>query len=223
MKKINLLIVLSSFCFLLSYSQESKLYLGVNVAPSINTLRGNASIETYLAKLSLATNVTLDYFFNENLFLTTGLGYESKGARQESVFTDSSGTSGVSSENTLNFNYLTLPIMYGYSTTGKVKFYIAAGGYLGFLIGQESKRTDFNQFTNSNEESTFDDSDSYKKIDVGVSFLLGLKIPVNERLSLDFSFRDQLGLSNISDLEIIDGGAIKTNSFALQLGVKYGL
>lgn len=223
MRKINLLVVLSFFGFLLSFAQESKLHLGVHVAPSINTLRGNASIETYLAKPSLVANITLDYFFNEKVFLTTGLGYESKGARQEFFFTDASGTSDGSSENTLNFNYLTLPIMCGYSTTGKVKFYVAAGGYLGFLIGQETKREGFNQFTNTNRESTFEDSDSYKKLDVGASFLLGLKIPVNERLSLDLSFRDQLGLSNISDVEIIDGGSIKTNSFALQLGVKYGL
>lgn len=72
-------------------------------------------------------------------------------------------------------------------------------------------------------EQTENNTENTKKIDTGLSIIIGLKVPLSENLFLDLDIRDYLGLINLSKIDIIDNGSIKTNSLGLQIGLKYKL
>jgi opacity protein-like surface antigen len=89
--------------------------------------------------------------------------------------------------NNINFqlNYITIPIMVNWEFGKKKNWYLNFGPYAGFLLGatETSTSTDVKSDFNSN--------------DFGLSYGLGVKIPVSNRLKLFFEYNGQSGISNI--------------------------
>jgi len=89
--------------------------------------------------------------------------------------------------NNVNFqlNYITIPIMVNWEFGKKKNWYLNFGPYAGFLLGatETSTGTDVKSAFNNN--------------DFGLSYGLGVKIPVSSKLKLFFEYNGQSGISNI--------------------------
>jgi len=216
MKKIYLflsLVMISSALF----SQESKISVGLHIAPSITSIRGNSMIDKYDSRFVISPGLTFDYHITQNLSFNSGLAFERKGAKTEMFLTDITGVSIGNQEVKINYDYLTLPLMATYNTNGKVSFYIGGGTFLGFLISQKFVSSAVDDTPGKTEDNT----DNTKRIDIGLSLTTGVNIPMADKLTLDLGLRDYLGLINTSKVISINDGSIKTNSFSIVLGLKY--
>ena len=216
MKKIFLflsLVMISSVLF----SQESKISVGLQFAPSVTSIRGNSMIDKYDNRFVISPGLTFDYHITQNLSFNSGLAFERKGAKTEILLTDITGVPIGNHEVKFNYDYLTLPLMATYNTNGKVRFYIGGGTFLGFLISQKFV---FRAIEGSSKE-TEDNTDNTKRIDIGLSLITGVNIPMTDNLTLDLGLRDYLGLINTSKVTTLNDGSIKTNSFSIVLGLKY--
>jgi opacity protein-like surface antigen len=233
MKKV--LILLTSFIISFSiFSQESKITIGLEIAPSITSLRGNTEFDSSENLFVLSPGVTFDYYISQNLALQSGISFERKGGKTELLRTFSNIPIG-SQEIQVNLDYVTLPLMLTYSTNGKISFYIGGGAFLGFLV---SHKVIWGSFENFNE-AEFGDTEDFpegiedlyntnirKKIDLGLSLMTGVKIPITKRIFIDLGIRDYLGLLNINNTHSInidtgDLDIIKTNSLSLVAGIEY--
>jgi opacity protein-like surface antigen len=203
--------------FSTSYSQDSKIAVGVELSPTTCSLRGNAFVDNHDSRLGFSTGLSIDYFLTSQFSIKSGLAFERKGSKIDMYMLDGSGNEMGTQEAKFNYDYLTLPILASYSTKGKTKFYIDAGPYLSFLLGQKTTY----EAVGSIPERTEDGSESTKKIDLGLSVGAGLYIPLGDNLILDLGLRDNLGLINVSSVSIFDDGSIKTNSLGLKIGLKY--
>jgi|TARA_B110000902_G_scaffold163471_1_gene186962 hypothetical protein len=169
------------------------------------------------AGIDFLIGASFEYYLNENLLLKTNLNYERKSFGDSFPFTDNRGMLIGQIKATTNFDYLTIPIMAKYEFGNSKKFFVNGGPFLGFLLREENKA----DVPSVGQITTIDLIN--KKIDVGLSFGIGTKIYINDKSDLNIELRENLGLLNISDNEVYEGGNLKTNSLNLILNWSFGI
>ena len=222
------------FLYSLTYGQDSKFAVGFTVTPTITSLKGaikppisfnNGYDQTtvfYGSQYRFSAGLSVEYFICKHLSVKSGLAYERKGAQTYRYPMDDV-IDGYWPPNNMdkkmNFDYLTIPILGSFSTKGKIKFYMDAGIFLGFLVSQK----DLIAADGSNPERIDDNYATVRKLDFGLSLGLGLKIPLSNKLLLDFGLCNNTGLININKTYLSNDEVLRTGSNGLQIGLKYRL
>lgn len=223
MKKITLLLFTISLITFKTTAQESKIKFGIHGGPNYSTLWGFDSYADLNSGLAYVFGISLQYQIQENLSIKTDLNYERKTQKSKSYIEildpESSlppGTYHVKS--TAYLNYITLPILLKYNFSKDKSFYVNAGPYLGYLLKSGIKTQ-----VNIPGETNYDEEDTkYKKsMDFGFTAGIGKEFQLNENHQFYIELRDNLGLSNISKTEVMNGGSIKTNSVNLLVGYTF--
>jgi len=198
-------------CFTLSFTVLSQnLKIGIEGGASYTNLRGNSIAEKSESLFSHLIGVYGEFPISEQVFLKGGLNYERKGSKIDSRIDDYNGIPLESYTINNSYNYLTLPILIKYQFNGQVKFFINGGPYVGYLLNSKSKTKSTNDY---------DTSYLYKKIDFGLVAGVGMLIPFNDNFQFSLEIRDNLGVINISKVDVVGSGTIKTNSLNFLLGV----
>lgn len=198
--------------FVLDFSAHAQLRIEAIAGPNISGVWGDDLFaDPYYPKLSFTTGVGAAYYLRrEGRFVQAQLLYERKGMRINTGyyrFIDGSDPALESNTMTnIRWNYLTLPLMYGFEKGSRVRWTFAAGPYVGVLLSSawvfngEKYRTGYNDF------------------DFGLSGSISVLIPIGARTDLKFGVQDNFGLSNI------DGeNTLRNNSVSLQVGYSYKL
>jgi len=216
MKKIVILLVVVIYCSK-TFSQESKMTIGLELSPSIAWLRGNSMSGTVDMRFSYSSGLTTEYFFNSQISLKSGLSYERKGSKTAISMTDNKGLANGTMHVSNNYDYLILPVLASYSTKGEIKEFFNVGPYFGYLISQKTISSSYDNYPTK----TIDNSANTKKIDFGLSLGCGMSIPVGDKFLFDLGFKGNFGFINTSKKETNDHVLTKTNSFGLLIGLKY--
>ncbi len=187
---------------------QNEIRIGVNTGGTYSKFYGNNLIENADAKIDFLIGVSFEYYIKENLSLKTNLNYERKSFTNKSFGVEEFDFSINEVKITTSFNYLTLPILIKYELGNSKQFFVDGGVFIGYLLNNKSKANGF-------PES--DSTSLNKKLDGGLSFGIGKKFNLNDKSNLNIEIRENLGLINISDVEVFDNGTIKTNSLNLIL------
>ena len=182
-------------------------------------LRGLENIEEYHnPTLCYAAGINYQYSFNESFSFFSALDYERKGSVANATATDQSGEPVGEIVAHANYDYLVLPLLARFSFGKQLKMFMNAGPYVGYLLKVTSV-TDENDIIPYTELDVTDESYKY---DFGISAGLGMKIPIKNKISFNVEVRNNLGLVNTRSAPIEEeGGAVKTNSTNLLLGVTF--
>ncbi len=133
--------------------------------------------------------VVIEYGINDWLALKSGMYYSAKGKKIGQ--TEISDT-----KDSEKYKYLSVPLKAKFSSTSGLglkkgeKVFFATGPYLAYLL--DSKRV--------LGDSDMDIKDETKNFDFGMSFELGIEIPVKSN-ALQFSINYDMGLSSIIDYD----------------------
>ncbi len=126
-------------------------------------------------------------------------------------------TYGTLIKNTFAYNYIQVPVFLKYSlmdSDSNQTSFIKAGPYIGYGIGKLSNRV-CNPTECVTAEFAYNDGDqSFKNIDYGFQFGIGINITN----ALAIELRYMLGLANINKANI---EAIKTKNSAFNFGISY--
>lgn len=196
-----------------AYAQTSRFNLGFEGGPNLASLRGSQGVSQpeIGALWGLSGGVFLQYNCQSRFSLRTNVSYEKKGFAYRS-----SGMSVRNSELDQQLDYLTLPLLLRATFGQRVQFFVNAGPYVGYLLRSSSV---FQEGPN-----TFRSRDEfYQAFDAGLSTGIGISLPFATRWAASAEVRNNLGLVNVSALPIVGGGALRTNSTQLLLGVGYRL
>lgn len=208
--KIIFTFLLISFSITINAQTKKAVKIGFSVAPGFARLYGNDILQQNSRLIfGYAVGASLQLDVNQMFSIHTNLLYEKKG----NVFPNLSvAQNGVVYNNVKiysNFNYIALPVMLRAAMGKKRNFFIAAGPYLGYLLSHTLKTVGENINATSNESS------SYKKVDVGLSFGFGANLPITKSKAFSVELRNNIGLKNISVPAVVNNGKIKTNSLNL--------
>ena len=123
-----------------------------------------------------------DFYFSDRWSIKGKLIYDQKGWDND-VITDLD--TGNTYDTNYNLNYLTVPVMANWHFGKKRNWYLDFGPYVGFLMSAEDTRfgADVKEYFNST--------------DFGLSYGIGVKIPLNNKVKLSLEYEEQTGFSNV--------------------------
>lgn len=203
---------------------QNSIKFGVNAGATYSSIRGNDMANRTKAAVDFLAGVSVEYPFTERLSVLGNLNYERKSYSGKGYYDVFDGnfdpivhdpafmTGGFKIRGTLN--YITLPVNVKYYFNAKKSFYINAGPYAGFFLGETYK-------VNGKRQTTY--NELFKTMDLGLNLGVGTSISVNDNSVLNIELRDCLGLINISKAPVINDDTLKTNSLQLIVGWQFSL
>jgi len=200
------------------FAQSNKLSGAVEGGLGFRSLSGNELVDNNTkSDLGYIFGVSGQYSFSENYSLKAGLYFQKKGAKANTNNTDSLGNPTGTSDIKINFNYLTIPVLFKSTFGSGLKFFVNAGPYLGILLSAKDEIPAIgNQPAN-----TIDTKDITESIDFGLTGGIGIIIPAGKKLGISIEIRDDLGLVNISKAPVYNGGTLKNNTLNFIAGIVF--
>jgi hypothetical protein len=217
MKYLSVLLLAISLS-IYSFAQDNKFEIGMQGGPNISSLRFQN--QTFAVKNNSLVAFSGGLFFQYNLNKTFSLradpGFERKGYHYN--YNYNYPLPNISNEKVReSFNYLTIPVLLRASIGNKIRYFINAGPYIGFLLSEKERDTPPNQAT-----LIYNNTNYYTKTDLGITAGIGLAIPIKDKFALSLEIRNNLGLMNINNNTFENGSDnIKTNSTNLLIGFAY--
>lgn len=204
------------------FSNSSQFDLGISGGPGMITLRGNTYIdEHHKPAIGFATGITAQYNFPKIISVRAEFGFARKGSQlnEELTFTDANGnvigTDRLIVQN--QFDYLQVPLVIRASIGKKMKYFVNAGMYGGYLLNQTiiTNQTDYSPAIDT------DNTGNMERLDLGIVSGFGIEYPIGKRFAASCEIRNSYGLYNTSKVPLYQGGWIKTNSTNLLFNFVY--
>ena len=218
MKKTVYALLVSIF-FISNNFAQSKLKLGVNGGLTYSSFRGNPQIETLEAGFEFLVGVSFEYQLKERLSLVSNINYDRKTATDNPYIQIIENPEDPSFYGKVKIKfrnqYLSLPILLKYKFGTNNSFFINGGPFLSYLLKSE--------LTNNYDDTSSDQTDNFKTLDYGLTFGFGKTFKLKNNNELSIEIRENLGLSEINDVTVVDNGFVKTNSINLICNYSFNL
>ena len=207
MKKYLLLLLLVGS---VAFAQENTKF-GVNFGGTFSYIRGNEIAERNKYDLNFLIGGSIEVPLNDKFSLLGNINYERKTFKNTIRNVDFEDFDPIVNSRNLKIKmrleYITIPLNLKYYIDTQKKFYVNGGPFIGCFLNTNTKV----EGRNTNE----DGNDLFKTLDFGANLGVGTNFKINSKSSLNLELRHNYGLSNISDVPIVVGGTVKTNSFNL--------
>jgi len=216
-------IVILLMCCVLAYqnSNAQNIDYGFHSGININSARGTA-LSTPYKKTLIGLNIGGHIKFNITRYFGIKLQpqYDQNGwAYRNLYFTTGGGNSIGQGDALTRLSYINLPVLAEYTVGNKIKFHIAAGGFVGVLVKSELITRITDPVPPNETSTTKSKSDSWQTINAGLSFGAGLQIPAGKNLKIDIQVLDNYGLGNINKPGNSSHTTVKTNALGLFAGI----
>ena len=222
--RLIIYILLPLFLITSLYGQENKINIGFEGSPSVIYLRGkDFAKDNHYPSIGFSGGLFFQYGFQKNLSIRTNISFERKGSLTDMTITDPNGFIIGQYAPPNYFDYLTIPILLRTTFGSRVKYFINAGSFCGFLIKQTIVYKDIIEGNAKHTKSTSDNTSQYKRFDTGISVGFGIFIPIKKKFAISFEIRNNLGLLNVMKRPANNNNTIKTNSTNLLIGFTYKL
>jgi len=204
MKKV-IVVVLVLFSLTSSFGQKNKkgvVEYGVNIGYNVfyvGTSEGNSD-----GGSGVNVGLAADYFFSDRWSIKGKLIYDQKGW-DNGFFNDLDTDTFYTTDYKLN--YLTVPVMANWHFGGKRNWYLNFGPYAGFLMGAT-------ETVNSRNVK-----EAFNTTDFGISFGIGVKIPVSDKLKISLEYDEQDGLLDV--FKVNAGSDAKNSRASFNVGVNF--
>lgn len=216
MKKIIFTVCLAALISNSIFSQ--KIRLGFNGAVTYSSFRGNPQIETFDAGFDYLVGVSFEYQLKDRLSLIANINYDRKSATTElyTEIIENPDDPGFYGDIKIKYNnqFISVPILIKYDFGTNNSFYVNGGPFFSYLLKS--------QLSNDYDSTTDDITDNFKTLDFGLTFGIGKTFKLKNKREITVEIRENLGLTNISSVQMVDDGSIKTNSLNLICNYSFG-
>lgn len=198
---------------------QSKLKLGFSGGLTYSSFRGNPQIETLEAGLDFLAGVSFEYQIKERLSIVANLNYDRKTATDNPYvqIIENPDDPAFYGRVKIKFQnqFVSLPVLLKYQFGPNNSLYINGGPFLSYMLKSELSN-DYDNFSS-------DETDNFKTLDFGLVFGFGKTFKLKNNNEISVEIRENLGLSNISNVSIFGNGSIKTNSLNLICNYSFDL
>ena len=209
MKSISLLMTL--MILLTSFFLSAQTSIGITAGASIAnvTVKSGFISASPKSKTGITVGIAIAAPLSSNFSFQPALNFIQKGYKVKDQ----------GSKETVNLNYLEVPMNFVYSTQKNEGFFIGAGPSLAYGISGKDKFT-ADGMPDDNQKVKFGSgADEVKAFDFGVNALAGYKAKGGFMISANYN----LGLSKINnDDGSGDAGTIKNRYFSIKIGYMFG-
>jgi len=207
MKKYLLLLLLAGSA---TFAQNKPKF-GVNVGGTYANIRGNKVADSNKYDLNFLVGISFEVPLSERFSFVGNVNYERKTFKNTISNNFSEDFDPIVNSSKLDIKvrleYITLPLNLKYYVDTQKRFYVNGGPFVGVFLDSHSKV--------EGEKTNEDANGLFKTLDFGCNLGVGTNFKINQKNSLNLELRHNYGLSNISDVKVVNNGTVKTNSFNL--------
>lgn len=199
MKKIFFTVLLTiGFSTISAAQSKGDVEFGASIGINSSSISSSEAYSASDVGHGLNVGFAADYYFSDRWSIKGKLIYDQKGWDNDNI--------GFGKTN-INLHYITVPVMASWHFGNERNLYLNFGPYIGFLATAEDSRsgTDLKELFNST--------------DFGLSFGIGIKVPVSDKLKIYFEYDGQSGLSNV--FKDNSAGHIQGYRGAFNVGVNF--
>lgn len=255
MRKNALLIVcLMLFSAFIGYVSAQSLKIGIKAGTSIPNLHDNGKYEIsrgYESRVAQNFGIIADIGITQKLSIKTGIDYAGQGGirnGQQPVADLPTELAQMVPEgsylyadfdNEASLNYMEIPLMGKIELGKKLKYYINAGPYIGFLLNAEQKTAGNSMMyfdktgtipisiqgqplPAQSFDATTNIDDDIRSTNFGLTGGIGLALGIKQKSAILFDARAALGLNSIQK-DTSANGESKTGGLFLTLGYLFSL
>ncbi len=204
--KIKSILISISFLLVLQVFGQKKINFGINAGITYSSLYGRTPDFDRSTAIGYAVGLISEYHINEKISAISNLNFERKIIGKQNTYTNDNGEPEKITSS-LDFGYISLPILIQYNFKDNTGYYINSGVSVGYLIYATSKIN----------ELSYNITDFHKRYDFGFVASLGYKFSD----SISIEIRNYLGLVNINKYPVeIENHMLKNHSIGIML--EYG-
>lgn len=205
--KLKYLLILCVLLPIMATAQGKEKF-AVNAGATLSKYTGDSS-EGFKYGFDFLVGFGFEMPINDNFSLLANVNYERKTSKTS--FIDeinydpiSGGYNYEEAPAKVRMHYITVPVNAKYYFGSKKNFFVQAGPYVGFFIDDT--------FFFDGKEQTMEiaGGSDFKMLDLGLSSGVGVQFKTDDKHQVSLSLRNNLGLSNISDMS---GYTVKMNAF----------
>jgi len=215
---IVILIIASQY----AKAQDKKLELGIEGGPNSSDIYSSSSLMNVGPAYHFSIGLTGQYNISETFSIKTGIGYEKKGYTLafSYVTNPASPDPFYTTYNPFNMDYMVIPIEARMTFGKKIKFFVDAGPYLGFMTGAKTTITALDSIGHKYSFSENDMINRYKHFDFGAGAGIGLERAISERWIIDLEVRLNYGFLN-NGYPFSNSPSVENESSNILLGLRY--
>ena len=222
LKHFLLTIVFIALVFI-GQAQRKLVSYGLQAGVNINSAHGSDIIKGEIDR-DLGINISghLTFGITNDLSIKTILEYEHAGwSYRGFVFQNIRATGSALAEGDIIYKlkYINLPVFAEYTFGKKIKFHADAGVFAGTLLSSRLIMR-YHDMMQPSGDTTVESRTNFKKINYGLAFGIGTRLPLTSRLKLDFDVRNKIGLGNIDNFKEANS-AKKTMCLSVVAGLSF--
>ncbi|HET7818209.1 MAG TPA: outer membrane beta-barrel protein [Bacteroidia bacterium] len=205
-----------SLAFTTSALSQKKYCMGIEGGPSTTFLTGSKiDKRKYSSIFSSSAGLFFQYNLSKIIAIRIAVGIEKKGTNYAYSYVSLGGYLPyyVKDNHKVNFDYLTFPILFKRTFTGKINCFFNVGPFLGYLIRQPVGKIV--------EGGGVYYNNHYSQFDGGISGGFGISIPIKNKFSVSSECRYNLGIVDITAMGEGHYGTIYTQSINFLFGFSY--
>ncbi len=198
--------------------------IGIQVGANLTNLTAHKSFQDSKFRSGIIGGLNYECLFKDKYSLGADLLYSQQGFKDNVTFTDEFGNiiSG-NAETKFYYDYLILPIKFGYSVGHKLKGFAKIGLYPSILLKAETTIPKVDSDGNLTGYEAFNVKDKVSKFDLGGLIELGADYGVYNNLELFTSVTFRQSLTTFSNSEYFSESKMRHYGFAFSFGLKYNL
>jgi hypothetical protein len=215
---IFLFILISSVAF------GQKHLIGIKGGLNFTNFTSKEGFESTSTKTGLIGGITYDFLLTDKYRIGVDILYSQRGVKDKFVIIDDFGTYMGEVDTEMNYDYLSIPIKFGYELGDKIKMIPKIGIVPAIAIKAEMTSPTFegNGFVITGQE-TIDHMDNVSKFDFGGIVEFGIETDLSENLIFCTNLNYKHSLTTFSNSDYFEGQDMRHYGFSVSVGIKYSL
>jgi len=198
--------------------------IGIQFGSNLTNLTASNSFADSKFRTGIIGGFNYEFLFKNKYSLGADLLYSQQGFKDNVTFTDESGNIiGGNAETNFYYDYLVLPIKFGYSIGHNLKGFAKIGVCPSILLKAETTLPKVYSEGNVAGYEAFDVKDNVSKFDLGGLIELGADYGVRDNLKLVTSVSFRQSITTFSNSDYFSECKMRHYGIALSLGLKYNL
>lgn len=203
-----------------NFAQER--LIGVNFKISSSTIEPKEQWGDGLSNRNgIGFGLSYNRILENNLNISLELAYEEKGIQGTIFYSDSVGQfNGTTSGIDYYFNYLSLPMMLGYSFGNKFRVIPEIGFRASYLLNAETKFPNIVNQKNTGDIKT-DRTEDIRSFDFGVAFNLNCVFFIENNIALELGYNFDQSITEFDENNLFSTEESKHRYSGFEFGIKY--
>lgn len=216
-------ILILLFILISSVTWGQKHLIGVQGGLNFTNFTSKEGFANTSTKTGFIGGITYDLKLNEKYRIGVDILYSQQGVNDKFILTDDNGTYRGEQDNEMNYDYLSIPIKFGYELGNKIRFIPKIGIVTAIAIKAEitSPTVDSNGMITGKE--TINHIDYVSKFDFGGIVEFGIETDLSENFIFCTNLNYKHSLTTFSNADYFDYQNMRHFGFSVVVGLKYKL